>query len=40
MNHQTMTIIVNSLKKTDFKDDIDEYYRLSCINLMIKGYNV
>lgn len=26
--------------RTNFKNDIDEYYRLSCINLLVKGYDV
>ena len=26
--------------RTSFKNDIDEYYRLSCINLLVKGYDV
>lgn len=26
--------------RTNFKNNIDEYYRLSCINLLVKGYDV
>ena len=28
------------LKTTNLLNDIDEYYRLSCVNLLVKGYDV